>query len=567
MSVHGDVVTRMQCPECQAAGGDSSADNLVVYESGYAKCFACDHFEYDKITPTGQPIKKKPPIPFIQDVTIRPLTKRGIKEEVCRHYGYGYGKFYDQTVQVAPFRDDTGSLLGQKLRFPNKSFVWTGLSTRRFFGQHLYSKGKRLAITEGEIDCLSVSQVIGTKWPVVSLPSGAGLNKVKGVIEENIQYLRGFDEIVLFMDADDEGEAALKAFAEVLPGKCLAARYPDGYKDANALLVDGREADIKNSYWNATTIDDDDDIKSGDDYSYEDFIKAAPVGYSMPHPGLQEAMGGLRKGELTLFTAGSGVGKSTTVKEWGYHLMKEHGLKIGNVFMEEQDNKSFQSYVALALNVKLAELRLDPKKYVSEERFNEVKAKLRGLLEFAQQSAAWEFEKLQNKLEYMAVGKKCDFIILDHISMAVAGIQTEDERKAIDLLMSRLYQIIDRTGVGIIAVVHLRKPDGDKDWTDGLIPTANSLRGSGGLAQMSFNIVAASRNATDDDERYFTYLHLLKCREWGENAGRCTDKLQFNKVTGRLDPVEKFPESPNPKGKKKQSSQGPGFPPVVNEDF
>lgn len=566
MSVHGNIMQRTQCPDCASRGGDTSHDNLNVYEDGYAKCFSCNFFEYDrKVQTNGVPLKKKEPKPFVEDVVYTDLKKRGIKEDTCRRYGYGIGKIYEQTVQVAAYRDDHGNLLGQKLKFANKQYMWTGSSTRRFFGQHLFSSGKMLAISEGEIDCLSLAQVLGKAGQVVSLPSGAGYNKTKGVIEDNLQYLQRFDEIILFMDDDEEGHASIQAFADVIPSQCKVAQYPAGYKDCNDMLVAGMEAEIKQAFWNAVPLNSDDDIKSGDDYTFEEFCKAAPVGYSLPHPGLQEALGGLRKQELTLLSAGSGIGKSSLAREWAFHLMRKHKLKMGNIFMEETDTKSFQAYIAMAANIKLAEMRKeDPSIHVSEEVFNEIKAEFKGQWEFAQQSSAWDFDTLLKKIEYMAVTKKCDFIILDHISMAVASIQTADERKAIDLLMSHLYQIVNRTGVGIIAIVHLRKSDGEKDWNTGLIPGANALRGSAGLAQMSFNIVTASRNATDENERLNTYLHLQKCREWGENAGFCTDKLHFNTVTGRLDPVEKFPECPGTgKATKPQST----FDPITNEDF
>jgi twinkle protein len=40
---------------------------------------------------------------------------------------------------------------------------------------------------------------------------------------------------------------------------------------------------------------------------------------------------GLRKGEITLLTAGSGIGKSTFARELAYDLHQIDGLSIGNV--------------------------------------------------------------------------------------------------------------------------------------------------------------------------------------------------------------------------------------------
>ena len=54
--------------------------------------------------------------------------------------------------------------------------MWRGdTANPTLWGQHLWksAKGKRLVITEGEIDCMTVGQLLETKWPVVSLPNGA----------------------------------------------------------------------------------------------------------------------------------------------------------------------------------------------------------------------------------------------------------------------------------------------------------------------------------------------------------------------------------------------------------
>jgi twinkle protein len=58
----------------------------------------------------------------------------------------------------------------------------------------------------------------------------------------------------------------------------------------------------------------------------------------------------------------------------------------------------------------------------------------------------------------MAQVEKCDFIILDHIHRHVRmESSSEGERKDIDILMTRLAQLVQETGVGIIAIVHLKR--------------------------------------------------------------------------------------------------------------
>jgi twinkle protein len=400
----------------------------------------------------------------------------------------------------------------------------------------------------------------------VSLPSGAGNAKASKVIEENLEWLKNFDEIVLFMDADEEGREATKAFADLLPGKCLVAQYPDGYKDANALLVDKREADIKTAYWNAVTADVDNDLMDFGDFTLESLKEEPKVGHPLPFPGMQDAMRGFRKGEVTLFAAGTGIGKSTLTREIGYHLAHVTGLRVCNVYMEEQHQTSWKGYYALHNKIPLVEIEENPD-LITEEGYQEASKLFGNNLVIAKNSVEWEHGKLLSKLESLAKSKKCDFIILDHISIAIAGMETDNEARAIEEFMKHLYKLANRTNVGILTVVHLRKAENDKDWSEGLVPKKNHLKGSSALGQYSHNIFVASRDETDEDERYITYLWQLKCRSYSKYNNQCTDALRFNFDTGRLDPTAKFPDKSSEPTKKAKAKPDHGFTPVNNQDF
>ena len=52
-------------------------------------------------------------------------------------------------------------------------------------------------------------------WQFVSLPNGAA--GAKRAIQQNIQFLQGYEEIVLFFDNDDAGRKAAADAASVLP--------------------------------------------------------------------------------------------------------------------------------------------------------------------------------------------------------------------------------------------------------------------------------------------------------------------------------------------------------------
>ena len=51
-------------------------------------------------------------------------------------------------------------------------------------------------------------------------------------------------------------------------------------------------------------------------------------------PRLTKMTQGIRKGEMLLLTAGTGIGKSTMAREIAYKLKMQDGLKVGLVMLE-----------------------------------------------------------------------------------------------------------------------------------------------------------------------------------------------------------------------------------------
>ena len=120
-----------------------------------------------------------------------------------------------------------------------KEFRWRGSASEAvLFGQTLWRRGgRKVIVTEGEIDCLSISQLQGNKWPVVSLPNGSSSGAK--YIRASLEWLESFDEVVFAFDMDEPGQKAAKECALLLsPGKAKIARLP--MKDANECLVAGK---------------------------------------------------------------------------------------------------------------------------------------------------------------------------------------------------------------------------------------------------------------------------------------------------------------------------------------
>ena len=244
---------------------------------------------------------------MIKNLSYQYLPKRALSEETCEKFKYGVGEnLKGKKVQVAQYFKD-GKLVAQKVRDAQKNFAVLGetkkLSTL-LFGQQLWrDAGKRLIITEGEIDAMSVSQAQGNKWPVVSVPSGA--SAAAKAIAHNIEWIERFDAVVFCFDSDDPGIQAAKECAQQLsPGKAYIAELP--LKDANEMLVAKRGKELIDALWNAKQYRPDGiiDISTLEDAASADI----EVGRPWPWDSLTAATYGRRRAELYGFGGGTGCG-------------------------------------------------------------------------------------------------------------------------------------------------------------------------------------------------------------------------------------------------------------------
>jgi twinkle protein len=143
----------------------------------------------------------------------------------------------------------------------------------------------------------------------------------------------------------------------------------------------------------------------------------------------------------------------------------------------------------------------------------------------------------------MIKAEGCSWIILDHLSIVVSGMDVQnDERKTIDLLMTKLRQLVEETGAGLILVSHLKRVQGDKGHEQGHEVSLAHLRGSQAIAQLSDSVIALERNQQADDEREsnLTRVRVLKNRYAGI-TGLATS-LYYNRGTGRLEEVTNVTE-------------------------
>lgn len=465
------------------------------------------------------------------------LTARGISKETCQKAGYWVGRDNDgRLCQVADYRDQNGSVVSQKIRDKDKNFKCTGShKTDALFMKHLWNGGKKIVVTEGEIDALTVMELQDCRFPVVSL--GHGASAAKKTCAANLEYFDQFEEIILMFDMDEPGRKAVEEAAQVLPaGKVRVAVLP--CKDANECHLNGHDKAVLDQVWNAGPWIPDGVVSAlslreriREHLSSEESVGLLFSGCT----GINDKTLGARGGEVVMVTSGSGMGKSTFVRQQALMWGKAMGKRVGLAMLEESVEETAEDLIGLNNHVRLRQSDDLKNAIIEDGRFDQWFDELFGndTFHLYDSFAEAEADRLLAKLAYMRTGLGCGVIVLDHISIVVSASEESDERKMIDRLMTKLKGFAKSTGVVLVVICHLKNPEKGKAHEEGRPVSITDLRGSGALRQLSDTIIALERNQQGDAPN-LVLARVLKCRFTGDTG--IAGYMEYNKKTGWLEP-------------------------------
>jgi len=428
-----------------------------------------------------------------------------------------------------------------KIRYVrDKRFSFEGtIQDSGLFGQNLFKEGgKYLTIVEGECDAMATYELLGSKWAVVSIKRGAA-SAVKD-IKESLEYVESFDNVVICFDKDKAGMEASQQVASIIkPGKAKIVTLPNGYKDPNDMLSQGKHAEFTRSWWDAQVYTPSGIIRVSE--KKDKFLnRETKQSVAYPWEGLNKKLLGLRAGELVTLTGGTGLGKSSITRELEHWLINETKDNVGIIALEEDWKRTVDGILSIEAEDKL---------FIDSVRDGYSEASLSTMFDkvFDQDRVfihahfgANDIDAIFAKLRYLIVGCDCKWVVVDHLHMLVSSMLDGDERKAIDSIMHRLRSMVEETGAGIILVSHLRRIEGNKGHENGVSVSLSHLRGSNSIAQLSDCVIALERNQQSDDdlEARTTKLRILKSRYTGDVGMACS--LVYNKDTGRLAEYEDF---------------------------
>ena len=531
MSLEHDSSEFLFHVQCESCG---SSDANGVYDDGHQYCFACESYVHGEgDNPQKERKKMSKDMIRFSDIDIRRIAPRGLSEETCKKWGYGIAQYGRSKVHVANYRDSSGQIVAQKTRNSKKDFAVLGdlKEALPLYGMWLWREsGKRVVITEGEIDALSVSQVQGNKWPVVSVPTGA--KGAKKAVAKAIEWLEQFEEVIFMFDNDAPGrEATSECVAILSPGKAkVAAAFPDDIKDANDALVQGNSDAIMQAIWNAKEYRPDGIISLSD--LREDILK--PIKYGLPWwtSTLTDLTYGRRWGEVYALAAGTGIGKTDMLTQQIQYDITELDQPVA-VFMLEQ----MPTETGKRICGKFAGKRFHvPDGTWSPEELLETldKVEASGKLYLYDHFGCTDWDVIESRIRYLVHSQGVRIFYIDHLTALATGSHIDDERKELERIMALIGGIVKELNIIIHLVSHLATPEG-KPHEEGGRVMIRHFKGSRAIGYWCHFMFGMERNqqADDEEERQTTTFRVLKDRYTGQSTGQCV-YFGYDQATGLL---------------------------------
>jgi len=538
---------------CPSPDCDSS-DAYHIYDD-HAFCFSCRKYFppeevpelKDSLPPKREEEEEENVADFnlakdlkeIQDYECREFEERKVRKEVCKFYEIRIERGPDKEIVAhyyPYYHRESGVLTGYQKRKLPKDFKTIG-KRKSLFGSQLFTKGgKRIVITEGEIDCLTVAQSVeehyNTYFPVVAIP---GVNSDK-IIAENREFLRSFDEVVLCYDQDEVGMKAARNHARKIGvDKCKIAKLPE--KDPNAVYLTHGGRTILKAIWNAEPWSPA-GIMSKDDLREE--LLNHNEKESVPYPScigqLNSKFKGRRLGEITLWASGTGSGKSTILREVILHTRETTEDKIGILALEERPGETAKHLCAvwLSRNPSLEDIPSAEILPAFEYLFDNDR-----IIVLNHHESEGSLLEIMEEMALMG----CKWIILDHLTLlASESYEAGSENAQVDAIMNRMRRLVKQEDVHVDVISQLRKTGTEgASFEEGKMPSLDDIKGSGAIKQCSFNVIGFARNlnAEDELERNTIKLASLKCRHSGQ-TGPLADAYYSTKTNRicREPPVE-----------------------------
>lgn len=442
---------------------------------------------------------------------------RGISEKTVRRYEVTT-KANDHNVLVFQFFSEDGTPWLVKYRrtdfdkTKHTSKEWCekdrkpllfGMNQCSFDGDPL-----RLVMTEGQIDSMSLAEA-GIE-NAVSVPFGKnGFTWVPYCWD----FLRRFDELVIFGDNENGEITLLDYMRNTFKGKVLVVRQEDylGCKDANEILVKHGAQALRDAVDNAEALP----VRHTKDITEIQRRSLSEI----PHmeTGIQEldnVLGGLFMGQVVILTGPRGDGKSTFASQLAV-MAVEAGYKV---FFYSAELPDWQFRAWLDLQVAGDEF-IDETGRIDEEAMTKIEKWYKGKITVYDNT----FDDEQTETEEQAVigavmncikQQGTNVVFLDNLMTVVDSTSSENDNTQQTRFVKNVARIAKRYNVMIVLVAHPRKSSGPRTFD------MDDISGSANITNLADVVMRYSRPTKKDGENQDPKVKRLLTVQKNRNTGR-----------------------------------------------
>lgn len=365
------------------------------------------------------------------------------------------------------------------------------------FGMHTVPESATsVVLTEGEFDAMAVHQATG--MPAVSLPNGAS-----SLPPDVLPMLERFKKIYLWLDDDVAGQEGARQFANKLGiQRCVLVSTRDGSsagpKDANEALLAGH--DLQQLVDRARPVPHERIVSFAelrDDVQRElaNPLQVRGIQSAML-PGLNRILKGHRRGELSVFSGSTGIGKTTVLSQMSLDYCQQGvstlwgSFELNNVRMAKIMLSQFAGVDAESLMGSFD---------AYAERFEQLP------LYFLRFFGSSEVDKVIDAMEYAVYVYDVSHVVLDNLQFMTSGQGRGYEKfEVMDRAVEKFRAFSTQNNVHVSLVIHPRKEDDDQALK------TSSVFGTAKATQEADNVVIVQNG------QHFKYLDVRKNRYDGE---------------------------------------------------
>ena len=505
-------VPHQPCPYCESSDAFNYDKDKNVYN-----CFKCNkkgrYSDLDSSNKVIDYVANNTSYVPKNLVEGKYIPLRGITQKTMEEFGVlTYG---DQQEYIYPSGGKKVRTLAEK-----KFFARDGFKGDELFGMNMFTAGcaKKVTITEGELDALSVAQMLKSSYinPVVSLPSA---NPSKKLWDNCHDWLNSFENIVLSVDNDEAGNSVADKIAKMFPNKVYRVDHSK-FKDANEFLQNGASAEFKSAWWNCKKYTPENVLNTTDQFLslYHDTPEHqyVPTGIQ----ALDDKIMGLMQGHFTVIKAPTGIGKTEVMRFLEYNMLKR-GIPIAAWHLEETKLRTLLGLVSYELQDNLTRRDLIEEKQAEDLVVEAIKVLTKDELFYQfYLSDGQGADDLIDQIRFFSQAAGCKFVFFEPIQDVVAGLSEESKEQMLADLSVRLSKLAAELNVGIVTIAHTND-NGDPKYCKM-------------IGQRASVIIDLHRDKEADslEERNTTYIRVEKNRPCSEegNAGM----LRFNTETFTL---------------------------------